>query len=169
MICTSDDLCFTMTPRGQKTPVLEVSYGHGRLFKRMKTNNPALRSSMGWFFKGAPAMTRLQFKARKAWIYAYDRADDSYLLSGGNLDDHGILYAKRLLKDLQSSKEWDISVTYKSDHYEGYYELDGPLKVEGVDRQTMFDEMIERILREEQASNGSLNQNQPKAPAAEKS
>jgi len=33
----------------------------------------------------------------------------------------------------------------------------------------MFDEMIDRILREEQDSNGSLDQNQPKAPAAEKS
>jgi len=45
----------------------------------------------------------------------------------------------------------------------GYYKRDDRLRVEGVDRQTMFDAMIERILREEQDSNGSLDQNQPKA------
>jgi len=165
MICNSDDLCFTMTPRGQKIPVMEVFFGHGRLFRRMKTDNPALRSVMGWFFKGAPTMTRLQFEARKAWIIADDRADDGTLTSGGTLYDHGILHAKRLLRDLQSSKEWDINVTYKS----RYYELNGRLRVDGADRQAMFDEMIERILREERDSNGSLDQGQPEAPAAPKS
>jgi len=114
-------------------------------------------------------MTRIQLSVRQAWIRAYDRADDSYLLSGGNLDDHGILHAKRLLKGFQSSKEWDISITYKSNHYEGCFELDGQLQVRGVDRQTVLNEIIERILREERASNGSLDQDQPKASTAEKS
>jgi len=69
---------------------------------------------MGWFFKGAPTMTRIQLGARQAWIRAYDRADDSYLVSGGTMYDQGILHAKRLLKNLQGSKEWDINVTFES-------------------------------------------------------
>jgi len=76
MICTTDDLCFTTTPRGQKTPVLEASYGHGRLLEHVKTDNPVLRSSRGWFFKGAPTMTPLQIQARKAWLRAYYRTHD---------------------------------------------------------------------------------------------
>jgi len=165
MICNSDDLCFTMTPRGQKIPVMEVSFGHGRLFRRMKTDNPALRSSMGWYFKGAPTMTRLQLEARKAWIRAYDRTDDGTLASGGTLYHHGILHAKRLLRELQSSPEWAINVTYKS----RYYELNGRLRVDGADRQAMFDAILERYLREKQASSGSPDQGQTKAPAAPKS
>jgi len=65
--------------------------------------------------------------------------------------DLRILHAKRLLKKRQKSKEWDINVTHKS----GYYELDGRLE-NGAVKQAMFDEMIERILREEQAQTEAL-------------
>jgi len=112
---------------------------------------------MGWFFEGSSTMTRIQLSARQAWIRAYDRADDGSLLSGNiTMYDLRILHAKRLLKVLQESEEWDINVTFTSH----YYELNGRWEG-GAKKQAMLNEIIERILREERSSNGSPNQGQP--------